>query len=445
MKKFLIAATLILTATAFSQTGATQPQGSQTQGAQPAAGQQPAAQQKVIKDPTEYNAYITATQLTDPAQKAAALEAFVQQYPNSIVKEDALAAAMGAYQASGNLAKSAAVAGTILQLNPNNVPALVVTVYTKLADARQKGDIQGVIAAGDQAARGLSALQNFKPEGVSDADLQKQKTVFASILNNAAGSGALQKKDYPNAQKYFSDAIAANPNSPDDTYNLALAYLLPKPNTDDNTLKGLWYVGRALNMVAGNAQATQQIGTYGKSVYKRYHGNDEGWDQFVGQVKAANTPTPPADLATTIKKAPSPAEQVKAMVVQNPDPTTRDFGDWILILTYGDQATKESQFAQLKGKAFKFQGQLISATEDSADIALTQDAIEAKKAEVHVTMEEPFKKVPAAGSQFQFQGTAESYTSEPFLITMDKGIDLTPKAKPPVRKPPAKRPATRKK
>ena len=62
------------------------------------------AGQKTIKDQTEYNAYITATGLTDPGQKAAALEGFVQQYPNSVVKEDALAAAMGAYQQAGNMA-----------------------------------------------------------------------------------------------------------------------------------------------------------------------------------------------------------------------------------------------------------------------------------------------------------------------------------------------------
>jgi hypothetical protein len=115
------------------------------------------------------------------------------------------------------------------------------------------------------------------------------------------------------------------------------------------------------------------------------------------------------------------------------------------VLTYGDQQTKDTAFAQLKDKAFKFQGQVISADANSVDVALTQDAIDAKKPEVHVTMEEPFKKPPAAGSQFQFQGTAQSYTSEPFLITMDKGIDLSPKPKAPVRKPPAKRPAARKK
>src|SRR3954470_16629207 len=127
MKKFVVAAVLIYTTTAFAQT-ATSPQ---PQGATAA----PAQQQKTIKDPAEYNSYITATQLTDPAQKAAALEGFVQQYPNSVVKEDALAAEMAAYQQAGNLAKSSEVAARVLQSNPNNVPALAVSVYTRRAQA----------------------------------------------------------------------------------------------------------------------------------------------------------------------------------------------------------------------------------------------------------------------------------------------------------------------
>jgi tetratricopeptide (TPR) repeat protein len=434
MKKFLIAVVLI-SATAVAQTTPA-----------PAQGASSPAQQKTIKDPAEYNAYITATGLTDPNQKASALDSFVQQYPNSVVKEDALAAEMAAYQQAGNSAKSMEVAAKVLQANPNNVPACVVLVYGKRQDAVKTQNVAEANEAGDQATRCLAALQTWQmPEGMKPEDFQKQKTVFTSILNNAAGTKALQAKDYPTAQKYLSEAVKANPKSPDDTYNLALAYLLPKPNTDENTLTGLWYIGRALGLVAGNAAAEKQIGDYGKSVYRHYHGADDGWDQFVAQVKAAPDSNPPADLATMIKKAPSPAEQVKTILAQNPDLTQADFGTWVLVFTYGDQQSKDTAFEQLKGKAFKFQGQVITADENSVDVALTQDAIDAKKPEVHVTMEEPFKKAPAAGSQFQFQGTAESYTSEPFLITMDKGIDLSPKPKAPTRKPPVKRPATRKK
>src|ERR1700719_2212892 len=56
------------------------------------------ASQKVIKDPAEYNAYITALNTQDPAQKGAAMEAFIAQYPASVVRSDAMEQAMSAYQ-----------------------------------------------------------------------------------------------------------------------------------------------------------------------------------------------------------------------------------------------------------------------------------------------------------------------------------------------------------
>ena len=44
----------------------------------------------MIKDPAEYNAYVGAVQQTDPAAKISGLEAFLTQYPNSVMKNQAL-------------------------------------------------------------------------------------------------------------------------------------------------------------------------------------------------------------------------------------------------------------------------------------------------------------------------------------------------------------------
>src|ERR1700730_9655482 len=72
-----------------------------------ATPQSPAQPQpkKEIKDPAEYNAYVGAVQQKDAAAKISGLEAFLTQYPNSVMKEDALEALMGAYQQTGNQAK----------------------------------------------------------------------------------------------------------------------------------------------------------------------------------------------------------------------------------------------------------------------------------------------------------------------------------------------------
>src|SRR5258706_2684529 len=83
-----------------------------------------ANQKKGIKDQAEYNAYVAAIQQTDVNAKISGLEAFSQQYPNSVVKEDALEALLGAYQQPFNAAKVEDVAQRLLVINPNNVKAL---------------------------------------------------------------------------------------------------------------------------------------------------------------------------------------------------------------------------------------------------------------------------------------------------------------------------------
>ncbi len=49
-----------------------------------------AAGQITIKDPAEYNDYTNAVGQSTPAAKAAAIEAFLTKYPNSVVKNDML-------------------------------------------------------------------------------------------------------------------------------------------------------------------------------------------------------------------------------------------------------------------------------------------------------------------------------------------------------------------
>ena len=112
MKKIVLAMLLVAAVTAVAQTAPAPAQAPPQPNAAPAAAapQQsaapaPAPQKKEIKDPAEYNAYVGAVQQTDANAKVSGLEAFVTQYPNSVMKEDALEALMIAYQQTGNQAK----------------------------------------------------------------------------------------------------------------------------------------------------------------------------------------------------------------------------------------------------------------------------------------------------------------------------------------------------
>src|SRR5436309_8172862 len=206
MNKILL--TIVLgSAVAAAQTGA-QPQ-SQPQ-AQPAAPQQTSPsvqpqgqaaspqQKKEIKDPAEYNAYVGAVQQADPAAKISGLEAFLTQYPNSVMKEDALEILMGTYQQKGDPAKMGDTAQRLLQLNPNNVRALALLAYSKRVAAQAGQNPQQNLADAEQyGQKGLTALDSFsKPAEMSDADYQNLKKQMGGIFNAAAGVAALQKKDF---------------------------------------------------------------------------------------------------------------------------------------------------------------------------------------------------------------------------------------------------------
>src|SRR5438105_13598560 len=230
MKTSLVALLLVSAVVAPGQSTATpQPQASQPQQTQPSQAQpaQPSPsgqpQKKEIKDPAEYNAYVGAVQQTDPAAKISGLEAFLTQYPNSVMKEDALEALMIAYQQTNNPAKMMDAAQRVLQANPCNLRALALLAYTKRAAAEAGQNAQQNLTEGGQyAEKGLQCVQTApKPADVSDADWEKLKKQTSSIFNGVAGIAALHNKDYATAEKFLRGSVDADPNNLRDMHPLA--------------------------------------------------------------------------------------------------------------------------------------------------------------------------------------------------------------------------------
>jgi len=441
MKTSLVA--IVLAATSLSAQTAPQPQSQPAAQQQPAAapapqgqtGQQPAAapQKKEIKDPAEYNAYVGAVQQTDPTAKVSGLEAFLTQYPNSVMKEDALELLMGAYQTAGKQDKVIETANRLLAVNPNNVRALVLLAYNeraaqKWADARQ------------HAERGLQALPNMaKPDGVSDADFAKQKTDLSALLNSVAGFSALQLKDNAAAQKFLREAVNADPNNVENVYPYALACLTSTPEDDVN---GLFFMARAANLVkdpAGKAQITK----FGHSKYVKYHGSEEGWNDLLAQT--ATTPLPPAGFTIKQYVPPTPAEQAHDLVKDKApaDIKKLSFAEWQLVLSAGSQEDQDKVWTVIKGVPMQMEATVIKPGDTELQIAASQDDIDAKRADITLTMTGtiPAKLMPKEGATLDFEGTPVSYTPNPFMMTMEKGALLT-KAAPPTHKAPVhKKPA----
>ncbi|HEY6968568.1 MAG TPA: tetratricopeptide repeat protein [Candidatus Angelobacter sp.] len=390
--------------------------------------QRGAGNRKVIKDPVEYNAYMTAVNMRDAAQKGAALEAFVRNYPDSVVKIDALEHAMAAYQQNGNTAKVEDIAKHILALHPYNVRALAVVTYIQ----RSGNEFQPETCT--NAQKGLQALGSWEgPEGISEPEFHKLRAQTAQIFYGALGSCALQKKDYATARDDYQKALQINPGDMVNTYQLAVADL----ETDPVDPIGFWYIAKAMNLAQtqGNPQASQGMETYGKEKYRKYHGSDDGWDAIVKE--ASSESTPPADFNKNSRIEPSPA-QLAVAVVEQSDPATLSFSDWELVLKYRDASPQNTDAAEKVWQAIqakqaggasrmKLSIKVVSATKDMIYGAITEESRNANQPDVRIFIPTQMSHPPAVGATVDVIGVMAAYTPQPFLFIMGKGELVSPK------------------
>lgn len=404
---------------------------------------QAAAQKPQIKDPAEYNAYVNALQQQDQAAKAQAIEAFLQTYPNSVMKTDALNVLMSAYQQAGNGQKMLDTANRLLQADPNDVKALAILTYTYRASANAQNLQQNLDLIQQYATKGEQALPNMpKPDGMSDADFNKMHNELSAIFEGGLGFVALQKKDNATAAKDFRQAVGEE-SQPTiaDIYPLAQADLEAKPMNPE----GFWFAIKAAQLAQGQGQ--QQILDYARKKYIRYHGSEDGWADLVKQAQGAQGVMPPAGFTVAAAPPPpSPADQA-AELVKSKDPKQMSFAEWQLVLSSGNAQASDTVFSAIKDKAVKLVANVITASPTKLTLAGSADDIDDKKADITLTMAKPLpaKLVPAVGTLTQFQATVSSYTPSPFMLTMTDGVLLDKAGNPvgaaaaPVHKAPAKK------
>jgi tetratricopeptide (TPR) repeat protein len=408
-----------------TQTSQTTSTGQTTQNAPAAA--------PVIKDPAEYNAYVAAVQQKDNNAKISGLEAFLTQYPNSVMKNQALELLMGAYQGANNVKKTLETATKLVTADPCNMRGLALLAYFDRVLA-QGGDPNAAQLLTDGKKYGEQGMDCWPK--VTDPEITKMKDQMTNIFKAAIGMADLQAKDYSGAIENLKAAADGNPTDFSVVYPLALAYWPdPKtPTTPANTRNAIWYAARASAVAPAQSQAA--IEKYARSLYVRFHNSDDGWPAALAKAKAGTAAPSEADLTALIPPAPTPADQAHGMVVQTP-PDKMDFATWEFVLTNGAQADQDAVWNAIKGKPIAMNGTVISTEPETFMIAGSSDDIDAKKADITLKFEDkvPTRLIPKDGASFDFEGEPSSYTPNPFMMTMEKGRLVNTKPAAPAHKP----------
>jgi hypothetical protein len=408
--------------------------------------------QITIKDPAEFNAYQVASTQTDPRAMCSALEGFLTAYPQSVVKKAVLTQMIGCYQAAGDAAHELTAADRLLQIDPNNLQAIFVSVALKKSQCGKTSDAQ---TCDDAAALAQKGLVVAKPAGTSDDDWKKYTSgAYPAFHSAIALDDILSKKDVKAAiNEYRTELmlypLAATTSGPAlvDTLQLAEAYA--KPDARDMVL-AVWFYARAWNFAPAAYKA--QIQPKMEYWYKRYHGKmDAGLDDI--KAAAAKTLFKPDDVV--IKAAPTPAEMAHDALTGG-DPAKLNLEDKEFILANGNKEDSDAIWNMMKGQVTPVPGIVIEASATVIKMAVTQDAKDNKTADFIVNLKKPLedKEIPAVGFEFKAQpaaeldGTIDSFTPVPAtatraataqIVVNDAFIQPEKKAKPaaPAHKPAA--------
>ena len=381
--------------------------------------------QITIKDPAEYNAYQMFTTQTDPKAKAAAGDSFLQKYPQSVVKKAVLDSLLDAYQQSGDSVKVLDTATSLLQVDPNNMKAILYSVMIKKQQCGQKSD---AATCDDAAALAQKGLQVSKPQETSDDDWKKITAVAYPIFHSAVAlDNALSKKDFKGAQAEYTAELQLYSDDQSktqglvDTLQLAQAY--SQPGATQDLPKACYLYARVFDFAPPQYKA--QIEPKLTYYYKRYHGGLDGLDQLKEEAKKDKLP--PGTINDIIKQAKTPAEQIHDLLASTPDLNTLALADKETVLGVGSKEDADKLWVLLKDKTTQVPGVVISVEASIIKVAVTQDAKDTKTADFVVNLKKPLTdadlKVIVPGFEFKTQpqaelvGTYDSYTQTPATDT----------------------------
>ncbi|MGH9474825.1 MAG: hypothetical protein ACRD1C_00680 [Terriglobales bacterium] len=366
----------------------------------------------------EYNDLIAIGTATGAAAKARLAAAFVEKYPDSDYKNDALLMEMQAQaRAPATQPEALQTAAQVLKspnAEANQLLAADVIVsflapnLTKPGEPDLESKMQNLLQAatcGDQMLSNASAAQQAQ---------------YGLIFGKAKGFAQLNLKDYSGAIATLSAVAQKNPTQPLPYYWMGIAEVTQQtPDYND----GVFYLAKASVL----SPSTTAIANYLNTVYSTYHGSADGLQDVISA--ARKNATPPAgfkvlskvDMENAANLATYKAELEKRA---NELPPPNSFAGIKARLLKPTLASQE--WKSVKGVGFELSGYVTEISDKAVTIAVGTDP--AAQGDLHVTLFQPLKtKRPKVGDKVTVQGLVDTFKPNPpdpnvpFMLSMKDG------------------------
>jgi len=236
---------------------------------QPATGakqpQSPAKHVAQAKTAQEFKDYNAAYALTGGEAVEKAADEFAAKYPASELIVFLYEKAMHEYQGASNQPKVLVTGQKVLQLDPDNAVALVLTASVLSDDLSEANpDPQKVATIKKNATHALEILNgNFSPvANATPEQVEAYKKTLLGLAHSSLGIAALKMHDDAGAEKELKASVDANPGQPDPfvLYHLSLAQDHQKKYSEALV---------SVNQAVQNAASNPEIGTLAKGEQER--------------------------------------------------------------------------------------------------------------------------------------------------------------------------------
>jgi hypothetical protein len=313
-----------------------------------------------IKDPKEFNAYQNCEKTTDPRTKSACFEAFLQQYPATVVKSTVLDTQIDTYQGLNDVDLTLSAANRLLQLDPTNLKAVFISVFIKNRQCarsvdQKTGKSRDPQTCDDAATLAHKGLALPKPASTLDEDWKKLTTGTYPIFHSAiALDDIVSREDFGAGIAEYRTELTLYPVEQTksgsglwDTLQLAETYIKQEavdakagritkeaaktdtnPNmkskvgaardADGNDLaQAVWFYARAWNFAPAGLKTPIEVKM--KYYYSKYHDGLDGLDEIKSLAEANLFPPEMFCISPSAPSGSSPIEPHKRPIAR-PEP-----------------------------------------------------------------------------------------------------------------------------
>ncbi len=422
----------------------------QAQPAQQQAGQQGGQPQKNWKDRAEYDLYESIGKATDANQRLTLLNQWKEKYPASEFSDLRDVLFMETYRQLGRGGDMLNAANAVLAKDPNNIQALgaaVTSIYTLPPNA-PPDQLATVEKASNQLLTNADTLfaASKKPANVSDADWAAARKSLTTTAQTALGLIAMRNKNNDQAEAAFKKSLEMDPNAAQVSYWLGTVILAEKNPAKQsealyNFARAASYDGPGALAPAGRAEVQKYL----EKAYVSYHGSRDGLDQLMAQAKAAPLPAADFKIPSKADLAAKQAEEENKLAQANPS-----LAIWKNVKAELTGPNAASYFNdKMKGTLFpKMTGKLVSATPETRpkELVLAIEDPNGQTGDATLKMDAPLSGKMEPGAPITFEGTPESFTANPYMVTFSvEKANLTGWKGAPAPAPAKTRPATKKK